>query len=57
MDRRSFLNSTTVPGGAVIALHGLTHGQTWEFVSGPLNPVKDLTGASLYAKTLAPQQA
>ena len=28
MDRRSFLNSTTVLGGAGIAVHGLTHGQT-----------------------------
>ena len=28
MDRRSFLNSTTVLGGAAIAVHGLTHGQT-----------------------------
>lgn len=37
MDRRSFLNSTTVLGGAAIAVHGLT-------------------GASLYAKTLSPQQ-
>ena len=28
MDRRRFLNSATVVGGAAIAVHGLTHGQT-----------------------------
>ena len=37
MDRRSFLNSTTVLGGAAIA-------------------ALDLTGASLYDKTMSPQQ-